>query len=387
MAVEDASAVAKEGVDKTAADAATQAAAQPVAVADLSFADEDAELERLTKLQQQAEGADGGAAAGSPAAAAAAADAGAGATQAATGDAAAAADTGTAAPAAKPPSTSALTRVLIKERERNKDLAAENAQLKGQNQVLTAISRDKLELSDAQLQAAGLAAPAAEKTPTEKIADIDAQIADLAQQYDDATISAKDWKAKETALQNQKFELQTATLRQADQAAPAADLGLEEHARDLETRYPTIATLTAEDLEPFAALAYRQAAREGKPIQDGTATGTRDLRERMAKLATDFYGGAKAAPAAGAPASGQPAAGAKPALSADAQARGAKLDLAAGHPADISKQGSSAAAGAVTEEVALQQLNGFGGDEEAAIRWLDSNPTVKNRVLPATPAR
>lgn len=196
----------------------------------------------------------------------------------------------------------------------------------------------------AQASAATPAAPV--ETPEEQIAARRKAQQALAQQFDSATITAAAWEAERQKLEDEiaNIRLQAVQPAQAAPVQPPADLTLEHHSQQLAVQYPVLNLLQSEDLEPLVAIAYQQAAREGRPIQNGTATGTLDLRTRVAKIATTTYADVlAAATAAGqvvAPANAAPAPSGD--LSPDAAARDAKLRAAAGFPPNVNQLGTAA---------------------------------------------
>jgi len=78
---------------------------------------------------------------------------------------------------------------------------------------------------------------------------------------------------KETSkLDKEAFDIRLAREQEkqpkrAEQPAPSEDLYLAEQTQKLVEQYPFVNNLTAEDLEPCRALAYREAEQEGKPIK------------------------------------------------------------------------------------------------------------------------
>lgn len=89
---------------------------------------------------------------------------------------------------------------------------------------------------------------------------------------------------RQNAELRQQVSKNKSVSNEADQS-----IVLEEQTRQLETDYPVLRQLTAEDLEPLVAIAYHDAVREGKPIKAGVA-GTLELRTRVAQIATRLYG-------------------------------------------------------------------------------------------------
>lgn len=217
----------------------------------------------------------------------------------------------------------------------------------GQNQALMAVAVSKGGELPAEIQPEAPAEPdTIEKVREERMA--------LAEKFDAGEISARDMEAQRQALEDREWGIRQATFAPAP--VQQGDLQLEAATAKLETDYPVLKILSAQDLEPLAALARIQAAREGSPIQPG-ALGTLDLRTRIAKLANQHFGGG-AAPTT----TQQPAA-----LSDDAKARAAKLDLAARMPPDASNLGSAASDVAMSESEILARMEGMTEEEQWAM--------------------
>ena len=196
-----------------------------------------------------------------------------------------------------------------------------------------------------------------EPTPAEQMADLRRKQQALAADFDSAKITAAAWEEQRQALDDQLSDLRFKQHQPApapvQPAQPPTDLTLEQHSQQLSVQYPVLNVLQSSDLEPLVALAYAQAQREGKPIQNGTATGTLDLRTRVAKLATVTYADVlAAATAAGQVVAGTapPAAPATPGgLSPTAAARDATLMAAAGFPPNAAALGTAATSVQPTE--------------------------------------
>lgn len=252
------------------------------------------------------------------------------------------------------------TAALIAQRKKIQELATQNLLLQGQVQALTTVVQVP-------------AQPGAEKTEeapaAATIQTIRQEQVALAEQFDAGEISAKDMELKRQELADKEWEIRQVGMQPA-QAAPATDLQLEQATNLLEDQYPILKSpaLTAEMLDPLANIARNQAALEGTPIQSG-AVGTLELRTRIAKLAQQMYGG--------------PATPTVPttttALSPEAQAREAKLKLASTMPVDVTKLGSSASSGAMSEAEVLARMDGMNEAEQIAL--LESMPGLSARIM------
>lgn len=232
------------------------------------------------------------------------------------------------------------------------------AQLEGANATLQVMLRDGVKLPE------GATPDTPTPTPQDKLADVKRRKLDLASKFDAGDITETQKETERQRLEDEEWEIRESMRTPATQA-PVKDLGLEEHAVKLEEQYPILLELTEVQLSPLKAIAYAQAEREGKPIQPGPL-GTKDLRERMAKLAQANYGTGPT-PVTTTSELTDPK---KPAgLSRTAQAREAKADLAENLPPDAGKLGSAAPAGGTTEaelETALDR-----GTEEEQIALLE----------------
>lgn len=239
------------------------------------------------------------------------------------------------------------TAAIIALRRANQELQQKLMLATGQNQALMAVAVSKGGELPAEIQTEAPAEPdTIEKVRAERMA--------LAEKFDAGEISAKDMEAQRQALEDREWEIRQATFAPAQ--VQQGDLQLEAATAQLEKDYPVLKILSAQDLEPLAALARIQAAREGTPIQSG-AMGTLDLRTRIAKLANQHFGGG-AAPTT----TQQPAA-----LSDEAKARAAKLDLASRMPPDASNLGSAASDVAMSETEVLSRMEGMTEEEQWAL--------------------
>ena len=233
------------------------------------------------------------------------------------------------------------TAAIIAERRKRQAAEAQALILQGQVQAMTAMMQPTREQP---------AEPEVVVTPLQEVRN---EMIALAEKFDQGEISAKDMEAQRQALADREWEIRSTSLQQT-QAAPATDLHLETATAQLEKDYPVLNILTAEDLAPLATLAKRQAEISGKPIQPG-ATGTLELRTRIAQLATQMYGGPSTASTP------------QPALSEEAQARERKMAFAAGMPPDVTKMGSPASDTLTNESDALARMEGMTEEQQWAL--------------------
>lgn len=257
-----------------------------------------------------------------------------------------------AAPAKPADAKGDPTAAIIALRRANQELHQKLMLATGQNQALMAVATAKGGEPVAEPQP-GSEQPAAEPDTIDKVR---AERMALAEQFDAGEISAKDMEAQRQKLDDREWGIRQAMLAPAP--VQQSDLHLEQATAKLETDYPVLKILSAQDLAPLAALARIQAAREGTPIQPG-AVGTLDLRTRIAKLAHQHFGGGAAA------ATTTPT---KPAgLSEDALARAAKLELASRMPPDATNLGSAASDVAMSESEILSRMEGMSEEEQWAL--------------------
>lgn len=257
-----------------------------------------------------------------------------------------------AAPAAEPAKAEGHekgnpTAAIIALRRANQELQARLLLSQGQNQALMAVATGKTGEEEQTRPT---------EPETDSIEKVRAELMAIAEQFDAGEISAKDMEAQRQTLNDREWQ-----IRQQMFAPPpvvqATDLQLESATAQLEKDYPVLSILTVADMEPLAALAKMQAAREGRPIQPG-AMGTLDLRTRIAKLAHQNFGGGQPS----APSGSQPAA-----LSSDAQARADKLDLQQRMPPDVTTMGSPASDAAMSESEILARMEGMTEAEQWAL--------------------
>lgn len=244
------------------------------------------------------------------------------------------------------------------------------AQLEGANATLQVMLRNGVKLPEGSPEGQ----PAAESTPQDRLTAIKAEKSGLSEKFDTGEITAKQWETERQKLEEQEWDIRE-SMRTPAQQAPAKDLGLEEHAVSLEKQYPILLDLSEAQLEPLKVIAYAQAERDGKPIQVGPL-GTKDLRERMAKLAQANYGTGTPAPAT----TSRTTEPATPAgLSNTGKARAAKTELAENLPPDAGRLGSAAPAGGVSEADLEAQLDG--ATEEEQIALLERHPGLVRKVM------
>lgn len=389
--------VAQQGIDQAQAGstpAAADAGASPAATSPEkynAFADEDAQLAELAaKAAKEAKAKEGGAAA-APAGdggQAAAAPAQAGGQQAKSGIEQAAA-------ASKNSEQSAIIAL----RKQAKELRDQNLVLQGQLQALSGVVDGKQHAGQGASQQQGEQGQEGEQTIEQQLETIDAELMKAAEKVDKGELTMAQYQQQERALRKQERELaaeQNAALLEAagTNSSPANDLGLQESTVKLVQDFPFLNELSRAQLEPYEALAYAQAEREGKPIPAG-ALGTKELRNRMAEIAERDYAptnyaarqAAKAATAGGAGngqgTQGKPAGttGAKPGQGTQPSAaeREAALRKAGNMPPDLGAIGAGAVAGEVTESQGAAILGSL-KDEDSAIRWLDQNPQFVQKV-------
>ncbi len=211
--------------------------------------------------------------------------------------------------------------------------------------------------------------------PAEELVQIRSTKLENAKLFDAGKISLEECIKRNDELDERAQDLRESMRQPVSQPQPAEDLTLAERTAAIEEQNPVVKGLTEDEVDHLVGIAYQQAAREGKPIGTGPKA-TLDLRTRVAALATRLYGQPEAAAAPSKPASGTT----QPALSPAAQARAAKLDLAASHPPDVSQMGSAATGAAPSDAETLARLEAATTEEEAdAI--LRGAPQVVNKAM------
>lgn len=349
--------------ESSAAEAAKTASENP-------FANEDAELAKLeAQVKAEAEAAGKAPDAGSTATDGTGTAPKSG-TAAVTGAPAPAVADATAAAAAA--GHNASTAAIVALRRKNQELSGALLVKEGENRVLkTLVDPEKF-----AGEADGTITPEPELTIDEEWQALADERVRLAEEVDGGRLSAKEQAEAENRSRARERELMAWEARQIVENSQRDDPGVREHVNSLVQRFPLMNVLTAAQLEPYVQQAKDQAAAEGKPIQPGppNSVGSRDLRERMAALATQDYAkllGVIPAAAGGNGAGAGAATGSTVTAQPTAAEREAKLVLAGNHPPNIGNTGSGATGGEPTEAQATAAL---AQGEDAAIRWLEANP-------------
>ena len=388
-----ASSIAAEAPTVAGAEPATDTSKDAPVTVNTSFAEEDARLAELLKLEAEEKAALEAEAKGTaaPAGEAAGAPGSAGASAAVPAGTAASA---AAAPAAGMTAAQAASKdgAIIALRKRLQETDAARLVAEGQVKALEPLARGRM----AEGEGGEPAAPAADQ-PSETdlaITALDGQILELAAEFEAGTITATEWKKQEIALSKQQRQLanqqqaeivEATATRIAEETASKRtnDLGLLEHADRLANDFTVLKRLTPEQLAPFESVAYAEAFMEGVTIP-ANAVGDKMLRERMAALAERKYDPERAAQRArdkavsDAAIVGQtPGAPGAPAGPTAAQ-REAKLTLAASLPPDIGKIGSGAQGGEMSEAAIEAALS---GNDDERIRFLDANPGLVAKIM------
>lgn len=251
-------------------------------------------------------------------------------------------------------------------RRENSELKHNNATLVGQVQGM------QMQSETAAANVANVETP---KSGEEILDDIDKSLLEISRKLDDGDITNEDAELKRIDLKKQERTVLTdmnkplPPVEQAQQVLPVTDLGLEEHLNELAQSHPVLFELNDQQLEPLKNLAYEQAAREGSPIYEG-AIGTKNLRSRMAVLATQFYGKREETVSDD---------GVQGGIAPEELAkRDAKLKIAQTHPKDVSQLGSTTGVEAVSDEEALARLENMTADEQ--ISYLEANPALMQRI-------
>ena len=388
-----ASNIAAEALKVAGAEPAADPSKDAPVTVNTSFAEEDARLAELLKLEAEEKAALEAEAKGTaaPAGEAAGAPGSAGAPAAVPAGTAASA---AAAPAAGMTAAQAASKdgAIIALRKRLQETDAARLVAEGQVKALEPLARGRM----AEGEGGEPAAPAADQ-PSETdlaITALDGQILELAAEFEAGTITATEWKKQEIALSKQQRQLanqqqaeivEATATRIAEETASKRtnDLGLLEHADRLANDFTVLKRLTPEQLAPFESVAYAEAFMEGVTIP-ANAVGDKMLRERMAALAERKYDPERAAQRArdkavsDAAIVGQtPGAPGAPAGPTAAQ-REAKLTLAASLPPDIGKIGSGAQGGEMSEAAIEAALS---GNDDERIRFLDANPGLVAKIM------
>lgn len=233
-------------------------------------------------------------------------------------------------------------------------LAEENLYLKG---VVDAVRSGALPAAPAP----GTAPPAQPQPPTiaEQVQAKRLELKGLAEKYDAGEISFPDFEAARGQIEDTIVDLRVqaqVAARTPPPPAPTKSLADEaieqDQMRKLEERHPIVLALTAQQAATLAQIAHVEAAGRGQPYGQSLRE-TMRLREHVAKLAEQFAPawGLKAPAPAAAPAAATPPAPGARALSPEAQARLAKIDMANGLPPDTAQFGTAAQQDQITPQM------------------------------------
>jgi hypothetical protein len=213
--------------------------------------------------------------------------------------------------------------------------------------------------------------------PKSALEVVDESLIALAQDLEDGKIDMPAYKRRELELMDERYSLKHVPQQAVQQDAVVSDTVFQDHIEKLVKDHPYVASMTREQLEPYQERATRELLASGVRLTDNNRD-KMTLQTRMAELVRKDQ-----LQALGITEDPRKQGGAQPAgngpgeLSPNAQAREAKLTLAGQHPADVSKIGASHTGSSVNEAQALATLQSFGGDEDAAIRWLDAHPELR----------
>lgn len=247
---------------------------------------------------------------------------------------------------------------VYKERKARQALELQVAHLTGQVQALSA----------AKPSADHEAEEAKPEPPNDDpLQGLYSQVDALAERFDAGELSMREFKAQERALQDQ---IDTIKTERAQATAQQQDPTLEEFTVKLAEQYPVITKLTEGTTSALVALAYEQAEQSQDPIPGGLR-GTMILRERVAKLAQTLYG-QPATTTTTPPGTQQP-------LSPQAAVRAAALEKQAQMPPEVSTMGSAGSSAIPSDAEFLANVARMTDDD--AIRYLDSLPLLKNRLM------
>jgi hypothetical protein len=250
------------------------------------------------------------------------------------------------------------------ERQNRHKAEMEVARLTGVVQALSVVGKGQ------QPQAA-----APQKTAKEQIADLREKLISEAERADKGEISLKDWKISELAIQDEIDRITEAARPQPKQVRND-DLYLQRETQRIEQQHAALLTAVApEELEDLVPLAFRQAQREGRPIQRGTAAGDLDLRLRVVNLAIKNFG--DRVPRT----STQPqpkTAPAKLQLSATAQAREAGMKRAETHPPNVAEIGRAGSPADESPEAMLKKFETM--HEDDLLNMMDTNPALFEKL-------
>ena len=283
-----------------------------------------------------------------------------------------AASAASAAPAAtqdgKAPPGFVPIKTAIAERDKRQQAEQKAAYWQGQAEARAAAAPQAPAAGTQSTDTSVAPAPPAGETPDQAVTRIREERLALAEQYDQGAIRTKEWEQRKQELEDQEWNIRQQSLRPVPQA-PIAEQSFEEReTQRIEQAYPILNQLAPEDLNPLVALAYREAAREGKPIT-ANVQGTIALRERVAKLAQKNFG------TGAAPASTTTQQSAAPAQHRNSAA----ADLAVHHPVDVSTLGAGAQSAGMSDDQALAAMSGMNETEQIA--FMNANPAIVNRAM------
>jgi hypothetical protein len=228
----------------------------------------------------------------------------------------------------------------------------------------------------------------ASTTPvSEQINARQAEVLDAARKYDAGEITSEELVRTQQAADAAIAELRFAAFQAPQQAAAqpgiADQIVLQTQLQTLEAQHPYTRALDSRQAQLLANIARTEAAAAGQPY-GSTAADTMNLRAHVAAL-SDLYGprwGLTLPPGAQAPAAPQsrqqaqqprPTGAQAPAMSAEAQARLAAMDRAAGLPPDTAAIG---AAGMTGDDITEARIATMSDEEIGALP-----AAVRNRIL------
>lgn len=206
--------------------------------------------------------------------------------------------------------------------------------------------------------------------PADPLVELKAARKALAQKFDNGELTATEWEEQREVIDDRLWQLRS------QQATPDLNeitgrVKVDTHLETLPERFPVLNEISSAQAQALVPLAYERAQAAGQPIGSGHA-GTMQLREMVAKLATEFYG--------------KPATGTQPktptGLSEAAKARAAKLDVAGNQPPNVHQLGTGAD-GQMSESDLETKLASFETEDEV-IEYLESVPGLAKKVTGMT---
>jgi hypothetical protein len=242
--------------------------------------------------------------------------------------------------------------------QRARNLAKDNIRLEAERDTLQRlIDSGRITVEGGKTSATFAAA---EKTPQEQIAELQAEQRALAKQFSDGAFDADEWEEKRQGIDNRIWDLRSRSQNGANGATPKSpDLYLDEKTAEIEQQFPILQHLTKEQLQPIAKMAIAYMEFEEKPFNANDPRSVLDLRRRVAQMASQKYylEGEEPAPdgqnnsASGAPAT-QPTASARPGGGVTPLQRAGKIALAASHPPNLNQSpgGTKGGLPSLTEE-------------------------------------